>query len=129
MPVGAAAADALAEMRLCVGAGVGDGALKRPGYLSTGAWRGDCGWRHVSHDLVTVEIIVDPVAIRAPLAAAEQRAVEIARRVEIVNGEGEMEGGNAHARSCAASGRANATAWASAKPIIAAAPYPASGVG
>ena len=65
-------------------------------------------------DLVAVEVEIDPVAVRSALRTSQQRAIEIARHIEIVDREGEMKGGDAHARSCAALGRAKATAWASA---------------
>ncbi len=41
--------------------------------------------------LVAVEIEVDPVVCGSPLGATEQTAVEGSRRVEVVDGDGEVE--------------------------------------
>ena len=46
----------------------------------------------VRHDLVAVEIEVDPLVGRASFGAAEQLPVETACGLEVVDGEGEVEG-------------------------------------
>ena len=44
------------------------------------------------HELMTKEIEVDPLLAAAPLRAAEELAVERARRGQVVNRNGEVEG-------------------------------------
>ena len=44
------------------------------------------------HELMTKEIEVDPLLAAAPFRAAEEPAVERARRGQVVNRHGEVEG-------------------------------------
>jgi len=49
--------------------------------------------RKVGHDLVAVEIEVDPVVGAAALGAAEELPVEAARRGQVMYGKSEVEWG------------------------------------
>ena len=49
--------------------------------------------RQVSHDLVAVEIEVDPVVRASAFGAAEEVAVELAGQRDVVHRESEVEGG------------------------------------
>ena len=50
-------------------------------------------------DLVAVEIEIDPMLGASAFGAAEQLAVEAARRGEVIDRKGEVEGRQAHAAS------------------------------
>ena len=53
--------------------------------------------RHeVGRELVTVEVEVDPLGRAARLAAAQQADVEAARALQVVHGEGQVEGRLGH---------------------------------
>ena len=47
-------------------------------------------------DLVAVEVEVDPLLALSPDAAAQEAYVELARDLDVVDGEGEVEGADAH---------------------------------
>ncbi|SBV34318.1 protein of unknown function [uncultured Sphingopyxis sp.] len=57
----------------------------------------------VRDDLVAVEIEVDPVGGAASFGTAENRSVEMARGIEVIDGKGDVKGGEVgHAPSFAA---------------------------
>ena len=49
----------------------------------------------VRDDLVAVQVEVDPVGIAASLGASQNITIEMARGIEIVDGEGDVEGSDA----------------------------------
>ena len=55
----------------------------------------------VRDDLVAVEIEIDPFAARPSFGATHRFAIEAARRGEVVDGEGEVEGPERHVYSVA----------------------------
>ena len=57
--------------------------------------------REMGDDLVTVEIEVHPVRAGAPFSAAEEVEIKRAAGVEVVGGEGEVEGLDGHGLLCA----------------------------
>jgi hypothetical protein len=52
--------------------------------------------RQMGDDLVTVEVEVDPFLSASTFGTAEQISIEAARCGEVVDREGEMEGGASH---------------------------------
>ncbi|MCY1279146.1 hypothetical protein D9M70_278910 [compost metagenome] len=48
--------------------------------------------REVGHDLVTIEVEIDPVRRTATLGTAEQVAVEVAGGRQVVDRKGKVEG-------------------------------------
>ena len=52
--------------------------------------------RTISNNLVAEEIEIHPVRVGAAFGATQQAAIEGPRFVEIVNGEGEVKGRQAH---------------------------------
>jgi hypothetical protein len=53
----------------------------------------------MSHDLMPMEVEIDPAICAAALCATKRRAIELARGIEVVDGEGEMEWRQGHART------------------------------
>ena len=50
----------------------------------------------VGHDLVTIEVEIDPVRAGASLRAAKQATIEAAGFFEVTDGKGEMKAGQGH---------------------------------